>query len=399
MSNEDDASSRELFFLYELAKVFASSIDLAEVTEYVLDGTCALLGAEQGFLYFLDSDGSLRSHAARGLESDHLRALAQALRPAIEKQQPLVAEHPYSDEGSAIAAPLIARGEVQGLVGVATAYARHFTENELERIMAVANLASLALENARLYRVVQQELALGRKIQESFLPASCPTIPCSDLAAISRPARQVGGDFYDFIPLPRQRLGLVVADVSEKGVPAALFMALTRSLMRAYASRARAPSRAIHRVNEFLVADSGTSNMFVTLFYAIWDPTQGKLHYANAGHNPPLIRRADGSLEVFPRGGLALGVLPAQKWSEGEVLLQPGDILVAYSDGLTEAMNGTRQLFGMERLSQFLKQPLPGDARQILEQLIDEVDHFTGGHPQSDDITLLVLQFDEPAEA
>jgi sigma-B regulation protein RsbU (phosphoserine phosphatase) len=399
MSYGDDASSRELFFLYELAKVFASTIDLAEVTEYVLDGTCALLGAEQGFLYFLDSDDTLRAHEARGLEADHLRALAQSFRPAVENRQPLVAEHPYSEEGSAIAAPLITRNEVAGLVGVATAYARQFTPEEFERITAVANLASLALENARLYQVVQQELALGRKIQESFLPSSCPATPCSDLAAISRPARQVGGDFFDFIPLPKKRLGLVVADVSEKGVPAALFMALTRSLMRVYSGRGTAPGRAIHRVNEFLVADSGTSSMFVTLFYAIWDPERGSLHYANAGHNPPLIRRADGSLEIFPRGGLALGVLPGQKWTEGEVLMQPGDLLVAYSDGLTEAMNSTRELFGTERLYAFLRKPVVEDAQLILDQIIEEADRFTGDYPQFDDMTLLVLRFEESPEA
>jgi GAF domain-containing protein len=159
-----DTSSRELFFLYELAKVFASSIDLAEVTEYVLDGTCALLGAEQGFIYFLDDDGALCTHAAHGLNDDDLRFLAERLRPAVAERRALTMEHPCRAEGAVLAAPLVAHNQVQGVIGVATAYARRFTPQEQERLASVANLASLALENACLHDRAQKELAMLRRL-------------------------------------------------------------------------------------------------------------------------------------------------------------------------------------------------------------------------------------------
>ncbi len=167
-----DTSSRELFFLYELAKVFASSIDLAEVTEYVLDGTCALLGTEQGFIYFLDDDGALCTHAARGLSDDDLRFLAERLQPvladrpgpAVAERRALTMEHPRRAEGAVLAAPLVAHNKVQGVFGVATVYARRFTPQEQERLASVANLASLALENACLHDRAQKELAMLRRL-------------------------------------------------------------------------------------------------------------------------------------------------------------------------------------------------------------------------------------------
>lgn len=388
-----DTSSQELFFLYQLAQVFASTIDLAEITEYVIDGTCALLGAEQGFLYFLDSDGVLRPHEARGLRAEELDLLAERFLPTLAEHRPIATAHPGAPEGVVLATPLVSHEEIHGLVGVATAYERQWTPQEHERLTAVANLAALALENARLYQRVQKDLALGRRIQQSFLPTSSPELPRCDLAAISRPALQVGGDFYDFIPLPRQRIGLVVADVSEKGVSAALFMALTRSLMRVYGGGRRTPAKVIHRVNEFLVNQSGTSTMFVTLFYGVWDPAAGTLHCVNAGHNPPYVRRGDGTVEALPHGGLALGVLPRQAWPEEILQLSPGDTLVAYSDGLTEAMNGERECFGEQRLEALLGQPLPGTARGTLDQIVAQVDRFAQGQPQFDDLTLLILRY------
>jgi GAF domain-containing protein len=156
--------ARELYFLYELAKAMAASIDLAEVTEYALDGACALLGAEQGFVYFQGDDGALRLHAARGLADGDLHLLAERLQSSLAERQPVAVAHPGSDAGEALAAPLVARNAEQGLIGVATVYARHFTAQEIERISAVASLASLALENARMHERAQRELATSRRL-------------------------------------------------------------------------------------------------------------------------------------------------------------------------------------------------------------------------------------------
>ncbi len=164
MTNSDATSSRELFFLYELAKAFAASIDLAEVTEYVLDGACALLGAEQGFIFFADDDGALTSHSARGLNDDELRFLSGYLPGAVAERRAVTLEHPRNVEGAILAAPLVAHSQATGMVGVATIYTRRFTSQEQERLASVANLASLALENANLHDRAQRELAMLRRL-------------------------------------------------------------------------------------------------------------------------------------------------------------------------------------------------------------------------------------------
>ena len=164
MTNGDATSSHELFFLYELAKAFAASIDLAEVTEYVLDGACALLGAEQGFIFFVDDDGALYTHATRGLNDDELRFLAERLPGLTAERQAVTLEHPRHAEGAILAAPLVAHNKETGMIGVATIYTRRFTPQERARLASVANLASLALENASLHDRVQRELAMLRRL-------------------------------------------------------------------------------------------------------------------------------------------------------------------------------------------------------------------------------------------
>jgi GAF domain-containing protein len=163
MTNGDATSSRELFFLYELAKAFAASIDLAEVTEYVLDGACALLGAEQGFIFFVD-DGALTAHSARGLNDDELRFLAGHLPAIVTERRAVALEHPRTAEGAILAVPLVAHNKETGVIGVATVYTRRFTPQEQERLASVANLASLALENASLHDRAQRELAMLRRL-------------------------------------------------------------------------------------------------------------------------------------------------------------------------------------------------------------------------------------------
>jgi GAF domain-containing protein len=164
MTNGDSTSSRELFFLYELAKAFAASIDLAEVTEYVLDGACALLGAEQGFIFFVDDGGALYTHSARGLNDGELHFLAGRLQGIAAQRRPLTLEHPRQPEGAILAAPLVAHNKESGMIGVATVYARRFTPQEQERLASIANLASLALENASLHDRAQRELAMLRRL-------------------------------------------------------------------------------------------------------------------------------------------------------------------------------------------------------------------------------------------
>ncbi len=237
-----------------------------------------------------------------------------------------------------------------------------------------------------------KELEIAHQIQRSFLPQSCPEIEGYQLAAFTLSARHVGGDFYDFIPLEGERWGLVVADVSDKGVPAALFMALSRSLVRAYSLEYQSVPQALESFNSFVEADN-PSAMFVTLFYATLHPQSGRLTYINAGHNPPVILRGrDNKVVMLEAKGMALGVMPRVRLEEHPVDLKPGDVLVLYTDGFTEALNRQEEMFGLERMIEEIQRHRHEPARQLMQSLLDAVNRFVGDAPQADDLTLLVIR-------
>lgn len=237
-----------------------------------------------------------------------------------------------------------------------------------------------------------KELEIAKGIQQSFLPNSVPKLKGLDVAATSIPARMVGGDFYDFIPIDKDKWGLVVADVSGKGIPAALFMALSRTLIRS-TTRARLDIvDSIMQANRFIVED-GKVNMFVTLFYAILDAKKMKLQYVNAGHNPPILLHKDVTdITLLEAQGIPLGVFTELDISVSEVSLDRGDVVVLYTDGITEAINDKREQFQIERLSDVIRKNRDLSAAHIMDKIQDELSIFVGGQPQFDDITLMVLK-------
>jgi serine phosphatase RsbU (regulator of sigma subunit) len=243
------------------------------------------------------------------------------------------------------------------------------------------------------HRKIEQELAVAWTIQSSFLPDEVPQVPGWQLAATLEPARQTSGDFYDFIPLPDGRLGLLVADVADKGTPAALFMALSRTLIRTYAVEHPAqPALALTAANRRICADT-QSDLFVTVFYGVLDPASGALAYCNAGHNPPYLLRAgdSGAIEKLGNTGLALGVLEGDLWEEATVQMAPGDLLVLYSDGVPEAQNAAEVFFGEKRLLSVLLRSRDRAAGEVQAAVLAEVRAFVGNAPQFDDLTLMVL--------
>lgn len=238
----------------------------------------------------------------------------------------------------------------------------------------------------------KKELEIAQQIQESFLPHTIPLIENYDLAASSIPAQEVGGDFYDFIPISSAQTGLTIGDVSGKGIPAALFMAFSRTLLRAKACRNPGVGRMIESVNNF-INEEPHSNMFVTLFYSVLDSSQNKLTFVNAGHNPPLLlRNKNGEIVRLSTGGVVLGAMNGLKMDEKTIDLYSGDLLVLYTDGVTEAINQAEDQFGETRLIEIIKnnQDLPSEDLKNL--IIDQVYDFASGTPQADDITLMVLR-------
>ena len=237
-----------------------------------------------------------------------------------------------------------------------------------------------------------KELEIARDIQTSFLPASVPRIPGFDIAAAAIPAMEVGGDFYDFVPVSGDRMAFVIADVSGKGVSAALFMAMSRTLIRASLEGQENPAAAMREANR-LIARDAHSSMFVTAFLAVLDSGRRTLACVNAGHNPPLIVRGDTSEPVFlHERGIAMGVVDKMESAGETVQLRPGDMVVMYTDGVTEAFNAQFVAFGEERLARIAVECRSLPAPEVIDQLVSAIHTFTGTAPQSDDITLIVIR-------
>ena len=320
--------------------------------------------------------------------------------------------------GSLVALPLLGRAGLLGaLVLDDDASTVPLDARQVNLAVGAARQVAAALESLLLSREaeaaarLEEELRVAREIQTSLLPARLPQLPGWQIAAAWRSARLVGGDFYDFWPLARgqgtgdrgqgaegaQRallpeLGFVIADVSDKGMAAALFMALSRSLVRAAALDGSPPATAIERANRWITRDS-ESGMFVTLFYGMLEPTSGRLLYTSAGHNPPLhYRVADGSFAELRAPGIALGVLEEIKLHEAEVALAPGDLLVCYTDGVTEAIDEALQEFGVERLRALIAAQRALGAEALVEAITDAVSRHGQGQPPFDDVTLVVFK-------
>ena len=238
----------------------------------------------------------------------------------------------------------------------------------------------------------EYEMETARGIQQSFLPESPPRIEGFELAALNLPARQVGGDFYDFIPVSENEWGIIIADVSGKGVPAALFMALSRTLVRANVADNITASQAIQKANH-MISQEAKMGMFVTLFYAVLAPEKRRLQYVNAGHNPPfVVKKSSGDVILLRANGIAMGVMDDVSLEEKEIELDSNDIVVFYTDGITEAISGAGEQFGEKRLIETINRSADLPVNDLISRVKDDVFAFAQGQPQFDDFTLVILK-------
>lgn len=423
--------------LLQVAEAVSRSTDLDELLETVVRITPMLVGVE-GCALFLWDPQSAAFVPARQYAFDPERRAVLWQPHSPEQENPfreLVAGKPFVtlpdltgeqtrssspvptsgrdgkprlDGSSLLALPLATKGEVLGAMVVDyRGPQQHFAQRSMNILTGIAGQAAIAVENDRLLKEaaeqerMKQELEVAQRIQASFLPECCPRVPGWELAAVWRSARQVGGDFYDFIPLPADReqagaagnrMGLVIADVADKGVPAALFMALSRTLVRTMAIDGRPPSEAIARANDLILADA-RSGLFVTLFYVILDPGSMAISFVNAGHMPPLLVHASGGpVEELRTDGMALGVLQGMEFEQCSARVSPGDSLVLYTDGVTEASNVQQEMFGRERLSALVQAHRTCTAEELVQFIDGAVAEFVGDAPQFDDFTLVVAK-------
>jgi serine phosphatase RsbU (regulator of sigma subunit)/putative methionine-R-sulfoxide reductase with GAF domain len=302
-------------------------------------------------------------------------------------------------ENLLFALPLSVKGEGLGVLLVKeTITSLAFQERRMEIINGIARQVALAIQNELFKQEMVEsermahEIQLASQSQQTFLPSELPRISRWELDARWQPARQVGGDFYDIIQLDNNRLGIAIADVADKGLAAALYMTVTRTLIRAYSHSFDSPAAVLEQVNNLLIPDT-QDGMFVTAVYAILHRRSGKLIYANAGHNLPLILRSDtDKVESLPKGGIALGVIENICLEDHTLKIQPGDCLLLYTDGVTEAISETSEYFGVERLLEFFQQQGDKSASDILNKLEAHLNVFRGTAAPYDDVTLLSVR-------
>ena len=273
-------------------------------------------------------------------------------------------------------------------------------EDELGDLAASFNEMAEAVKKGREEAIARErlesELETARKIQERLLPHSMPDIPGFEIAGTSLPSQQVGGDYFDFLDMGEGHLGIAIADVSGKGIPAALLMANLQASLHAQVIKPREVGEVMVRINNLLV-DSTDPNMFATFFYGILDRTRSVFTSTNAGHNPPMLLRSDGHIDRLGTGGLLIGFLTDQEYQQQSITLEPGDVLVLFTDGITEAVDSTLDtmaghLFDEDRLIEVIKANRTGTAREIQSAILAAISEFTGSSPQSDDITLVVIK-------
>jgi serine phosphatase RsbU (regulator of sigma subunit) len=303
--------------------------------------------------------------------------------------------------------PLVSQGELIGLLNLGPRLSQQEYSADDRKLLSdlstqtapsvrVAELVRQQQREAQERERIEQELKVARVIQQTLLPTTLPKLPGYDVAAYYQPAREVGGDFYDFLELEDGRLGLVVGDVTDKGIPAALVMATTRAMLRTAAQRLFSPGDVLRRANETLVTDI-PPNMFITCLYAILEPESGRLHYANAGQDLPYRRRAGRSqgAEELKARGMPLGLMSGMEYEEKEILLEKGESILFYSDGLVEAHDPHHEMFGSPRLQGLVGAHRSGGS-SLIGFLLSELTRFTGEDwEQEDDITLVTLERSE----
>jgi sigma-B regulation protein RsbU (phosphoserine phosphatase) len=407
----------ELAALFRVTQVVNSSLDLDQVLNHVMDQIILLTKAERCFLMLINEDGELEFKIARNVDRETIEGssfdISRTIVQRVAKQgEPIVTTNAQEDPRfsmqtsvlsyslrSILCVPLRVKGKITGVIYADNrAKSGVFDDHHRDLLTVFANQAAISIENARLHaqeirqQLLEQELETARAIQRSFLPQALPQHPGWDIAALWRPMREVAGDFYDFYALPDGRLAVVIADVSGKGVPAALVMALSVTVLRFALGLNFSPGELMDHTNQAIISNQ-QSNMFATIFVGYLDLDSCVLQFASAGHNPPLLYRASvGRCEVLEALGVAVGVFKDASYAEETVTLARGDVLVLYTDGLTEAVNAEEEEFGQGRLEELVTQHASRPASELADLIIEGVAAFAQDEGAFDDETLVVIK-------
>jgi sigma-B regulation protein RsbU (phosphoserine phosphatase) len=401
-----DLKIQELNTLFELSKEFNAVLDAEKLVKLLIFSLMGQVGVSR-YVVFL-RDGKSMKVAVSRLEGEFdderfLKSLAEVDTPVrigdIKKKNLQSARQILEPLGVRAIVPMQIQRELRGVLclGEKMSHEEYSTRN-LEFLYSLGNLAIISLENARLFKEaiekqrLEDELLIAREIQKGLLPTRLPEIPGFEIAATNVSSKQVGGDYYDAISLGNSRYVLAIGDVSGKGTPASLLMANLQASIRALVPFDLSMSELTKRVND-LMYENTSSDRFVTFFWGLLDAAKRSLTYVNAGHNYPYLVRVDGRMERLDKGGMILGIMRTLiPYEEETVYLKPGDFLVTFTDGVSEAMNRNAEEYGERRLEDVLKKLQGRSAQEVLDLIRQDVKRHTGDSPQSDDITLLLLK-------
>ena len=409
---------REVNLFYSLADKLAVSPHAATIAALGLEAAGPLVKARAGWVLLGDETRGYAPAASWGAGGTFQAGLWQGqnvLGRVLRSGRPAVANdveaglyfqdspRPLSENRpnvSLLCVPLKTETRLFGAILLEGDATRPFSAGDLKILYSVAAQVAPAMEIVRLHEVaiqnarMEQELQTARKVQASLLPLRMPSVPGWEFAAYWQPALEVAGDYYDIIQEKKDQLGLVIADVTDKGMPASLFMVFARSALRSTAERSFSPARWIRRANR-LISSESSEGFFVTLFYARLKPESGELTYVNAGHNPPLFYRAGvHQVGLLTRTGMALGVDEDAAYEQRSLQLSPGDLILFYTDGITEAFGLDGTQFGAKRLEEIVLRCQHLPAAELIRALENALAEFTGGATPSDDVTLMVVKRD-----
>jgi phosphoserine phosphatase RsbU/P len=412
----------KLRMLLDITKKISRSLDLQEVLNQVMDTLDSLLPYDAAGIFVLqcvdkallpegEEPCTFKAEAVRGYDTDELYDLHLKLGEGFIGQvavrgEPIISHDVLNDPvyinardktRSEMVAPIISNDEVIGVFDLESDELNAYSEDDLEVLMMLASQVAIIIEKVMLHeqliekKRLEGQLEVARQVQLELLPPNDPHLPGYDISAYNFPTEEVSGDYYDWVAIYDDQIAIVIADVSGKGVPAALLMAFLRASLRAATHVGYATHISMAKVN-YLLWESIERNQFVTAFYGILDGANRTLSYSNAGHNPPLLINEEGEPRFIERGGLPLGMFRDTRYYEYFLSLEPGEMLVLYTDGATEALNPAGEEFGRDRLAEVVKAGRTLTAREVVASLEREVLKWTDGVGATDDVTFFVIK-------
>ncbi|MBN1518234.1 SpoIIE family protein phosphatase [Candidatus Sumerlaeota bacterium] len=411
----DAVASHRLDVLSKVLEGIRSILDLNELLGAVLDSVMQVFKPDRGVILLYDKSGkNLEPRSQRNIDgvSDDFAISRTIVDQAIEKKASvLVADTKLDDRfnvaqsiiqssiRTAICSPLICKDDVEGALYIDTqSRLLSYNEGDLDLLNNIAGLAAVSIANARLHEhmvqqaKMQQELEIASQIQRTLICHEIPQPQGFEIAAATLSAREVGGDFYDFIPIGDSHLGVTLADVSGKGVPAAILASSLRSALQVKARDSRQDIKEIIQdINRMTYRDT-MENMFATLFFAIIDIEQKTMNFINAGHDAPFLLTPDGQVRELEAGGTVVGIFEDTLWDSDQALLPPGSALAIFSDGVTDIRNAKGEMFDRNRLQKVLQKSLTLTAHQIMERVSEQAFEFKGDAAQFDDFTLMIIK-------